>query len=103
MKVLLRSYRQTGKMPPALQNKPEAGLIPTFLVESFLLLHSSRQAGMGGPMPLSLADILTAASLYGYSTSPEQYAFLRAMQSLDGFYLTEESARIKATSKNKPK
>ena len=99
----MRSYRQTGVMPPALANRPEPTLVTQFLLDAFFTLHNSRGAGFNGPSALSLSDLHAAALLFGYTSPDETYAFIKVMQALDGFYLKQESDRIKQQSKQKPK
>jgi hypothetical protein len=52
-------------------------------------LDKSRQYGMGGPSPCTLADIAALADLMELTGDSQRCSFLDRMQLMDGVYLTE--------------
>jgi hypothetical protein len=90
-------------MPPALRNRPDTGLVSSLLVEAFFFLQASRMPGFNGPNPLVVTHISSVAGMFGYTSPDEEYAFIKAIQAIDGVYLELESDRIKQRQKQKRK
>ena len=99
MEALLLSYQKTGKVPPALQARPEITQDVGFYIECFYFLSRFRSSSGFGPNPLSLLDIETYARKIGYTTTEDFLFFAEVMNSCDQVYLDDVQKRQEAKRK----
>lgn len=86
--------RATGKILPALANRPEIPIELIYLWEAFWILNGSRQIGFGtGPIPLT--EISAYCHLFNVSDVQFFVACIRAM---DGQYLAHKSEEAESES-----
>lgn len=78
-------------------NRPEAGFLASFLVESFYLLNGYRPVGGFGPSRLSFQDVLAYCDLIDYRGEDALW-LLSAIQQLDAEWLalSDKKATISA-------
>lgn len=101
MEALLLSYRKTGKVPPALQSRPELTKDILFYIEAFYFLCRFRTSSGFGPNPLSLLDIEAYARTIGYTSSEDFFFFAEVMSACDQVYL--EDVQKRQNAKQRPK
>lgn len=66
-----------------------------FLFDAFLVLSKSRGAGMDGPSPLSIRDIIAYSDFLGVSGASQKRRFVRAVQAMDRAYLEFDRGRTR--------
>lgn len=85
--TLLEFSKVSGKVPKALEDRPELLKRCELYYTAFDSLSRSRQAGMGGALPLTMVDIKAYLDLIGEASTEERLTYLRRIQVLDQAYL----------------
>lgn len=71
-----------------------------YLDAFFSLSHSRQSAGMGGPSPILVSEILAYLALEGIDSRDERLKYLRIVQLLDSVFLNDAADKIKQQTKN---
>jgi len=61
--------------------------------DAFWVLHGSRGASMGGPMPIPLTEMLAWCDLRGIEDSEDRMELLQHIRTMDAVYLERSHAR----------
>lgn len=86
MDALTESYERTGKIPPALLERPDVEADISFYIQSFYFLSGFRSSGLSGPEPIAFSDTLRYARLLGYTQRSDLLFFASIMLSCDIAY-----------------
>lgn len=86
-----------GILPLGLANRPEEHQLGHHLMQAFNVLSSSRQYGMSGPQPISLAEMYSYCKMFALADVDERENFVATMQRLDATYMADISKRFAAT------
>jgi len=70
-----------------------------FYWNAFWTLHSSRQAGFGGAMPIQISEIAAYCGLCGFDDPIIRHDLMTMVMAMDAEWLDLETERQKAVSK----
>jgi hypothetical protein len=93
VEFLQNEYKQKGKIPPALQNRPFIPFPLDGYFKAFLKLLRRRQAGYASSQALSPSDIILFG--YAYSFEDDMEFFVNLVSQLDDHYLAWEADKAK--------
>ena len=88
-------------MPAPLRNKPKLQRHDQRYMLAFNTLGRSRQYGMSGPQPVTLAEMVAYFQIHGIDDCETQKRYVRVLQDMDEVYLNfmaEKAERMKAQS-----
>ena len=100
LEYLERLREDMGIMPRGLANRPEIHELGGGLQKAFNTLSSCRQFGMGGPLPISITEMLSYCLLFRVEEDEERETFVALVQRLDGVYMEEMAKRSANASKS---
>lgn len=97
---LKKKAKQTGKIPDALQRRPEVPYILRDYFLAYMSLEGRRHYTMGSPLPLQVAEITSYARAFGFES--DMRFFYRCMCEMDMEYFEYQSVKRKSEDKAKP-
>lgn len=91
LQTLEEFEEKTGITPKGLASRPEVQAESYFYLDVFETLSASRGVGMGGPLPITLADVWAYCQLFEITDLEERAKLLRFLQELDQTYLAKSA------------
>ena len=86
----------SGKIPPALANRPVPTRHAAPYLSAFKRLHSSRIIGPNGqPSGIALSEIESYARMFGFETLDDRFDLMHFIKVCDDTWLTELNKRRK--------
>lgn len=83
LSMLYEVWQQTGKIPPALQNRPDLTPDLSFYLDAYSFLASFRSPGFSDIGPLAYDSLVQYAQLAGYTEADDIQFFCEAMLACD--------------------
>ena len=83
LEVLYNSWAASGKLPPALEKRPDVTPDVQFYLQSFFRLSNFRTMGFSSMGSIPMADILAHAEMVGYTSMEDRAFFVDMMTALD--------------------
>lgn len=100
LKAFEARAKRTGVQPAPLLNRPKILPHDRRYLEAFHTLGASRSAGMGGPEPIKLQEILAYFEIADIRELPRRQRYLEVIQSLDAVFLQHAAEQAEAQRKN---
>ena len=83
LEVLYNSWASTGKLPPALEKRPDVTHDVQFYLQSFFKLSNFRTMGFSSMGAIPMQDILAYAEMVGYTSIEDRAFFVDMITALD--------------------
>lgn len=87
-----------GVTPRALLDRPELDYRQAYYYSAYQCMSRSRNAGMGGALPIPVSEILAYCELFYIAQLDERARLFRYVNSLDNAYLDWAAERSKSNS-----
>ena len=82
----------------ALASRPELDMRQAYYYNAYQSMSRSRNAGMGGALPIPVSEILAYCELFYIAQLDERARLFRYVNRLDGAYLNWAAERSKSNS-----
>ena len=94
--MLRERAASTGRVPPALLEKPILDDYEVDLWDAYMALSGSRRLGFGAAGPIPMSEILAYCEMFGIRDVDERELLVAVIQGCDGEYF-EHQKRVKGS------
>ena len=87
---------------PILNSKPELFRDLHWIWEAYMSLSASRQAGMAGPQPISITEVLSYCEFQGITNPDDREELLHHVHLMDRIFMADFRAKQPKSNKGQP-